>query len=86
MGPADGRACSLRRAAQSIPQNIAEGCGRRTRADRAKYYTIARGSAVKSAAHLEVLRVDELLETELSARRIELLERIVTILTKLIDP
>ena len=41
---------------------------------------------MKSAAHLEVLRVDELLETELSARRIELLERIVTILTKLIDP
>lgn len=32
----------LRRAAQSISQNIAEGCGRATRADKAKHYTIAR--------------------------------------------
>ena len=76
----------LRRAAQSVPQNIAEGCGRTTRADKAKYYTIARGSAMESASHLDVMRIDELIDAELYARGIELLERIVAMLTKLINP
>ena len=76
----------LRRSAQSIPQNIAEGCGRTTRADKAKHYTIARGSAMESASHLDVMRVDELINGEHYARGIELLERIVAMLTKLIDP
>jgi four helix bundle protein len=76
----------LRRSAQSIPQNIAEGCGRTTRADKAKHYTIARGSAMESASHLDVIRVEELIEAEHYARGIELLQRIVAMLTKLIDP
>jgi four helix bundle protein len=76
----------LRRAAQSIPQNIAEGCGRTTRADKAKHYTIARGSAMESASHFDVMRVEELIDAELYAQGIELLERIVAMLTKLIDP
>jgi four helix bundle protein len=76
----------LRRSAQSIPQNIAEGCGRATRADKAKHYTIARGSAMESAAHLDVMRVGELIDTELYQRGIDVLERIVAMLTKLIDP
>ena len=52
----------------------------------AKYYTIARGSAMESAAHLDVMRVDELIDTEHYARGVELLERVVAMLTKLIDP
>ena len=76
----------LRRAAQSIPQNIAEGCGRTTRADKAKHYTIARGSAMECASHLDVMKIDELIEAELYERGIELLERIVAMLTKLVDP
>ena len=76
----------LRRAAQSVPQNIAEGCGRTTRADKAKHYTIARGSAMDSAAHLDVMGVEEWIDAELYARGIELFERIVAMLTKLIDP
>ena len=74
----------LRRAAQSIPQNIAEGCGRTTRADKAKHYTIARGSAMECASHLDVMKIDELIENELYERGIELLERIVAMLTKLV--
>ena len=76
----------VRRAAQSIPQNIAEGCGRTTRADKAKHYTIARGSAMECASHLDVMKLDDLIENELYERGIELLERIVAMLTKLIDP
>jgi four helix bundle protein len=76
----------LRRSAQSIPQNIAEGAGKTTRADKAKHYTIARGSAMESAAHLDVMRVEELIDDERYARGVELLERVVAMLTKLIDP
>lgn len=76
----------LRRAAQSIPQNIAEGCGRTTRADKAKHYTIARGSAMECASHLDVMKIDELIAIELYDRSIRLLERIVAMLTKLVDP
>jgi four helix bundle protein len=55
----------LRRAAQSVLQNIAEGCRRTTRADKARHYAIARGAAMESASHLDVMRVDELIDTEL---------------------
>ena len=41
---------------------------------------------MESAAHLDVIRVEELIDAELYARGIELLERVVAILTKLIDP
>ena len=74
----------LRRSAQSIPQNIAEGAGKSSRADKAKYYCIARGSAMESAAHLDVMRVEELIDDEHYARGIELIERLVAMLTKLI--
>jgi four helix bundle protein len=76
----------LRRSAQSVPQNIAEGCGRTARADKARHYTIARGSAMESAAHLDVMKVDGLVEPGVYERGMELLERIVAMLTKLIDP
>jgi len=76
----------LRRASQSIPQNIAEGCGRTARADKAKYYAIARGSAMECAAHLDVMKLDELIENELYERGVDLLERVVAMLTKLIEP
>ena len=76
----------LRRAAPSVPQNIAEGCGRTTRADKAKHYTIARGSAMECAAHLDVMRIEELIDDEHYGRGVELLERVVAMLTKMIDP
>ena len=46
----------LKRAAQSMPPNIAEGAGKTTSADKARYYAIARGSAMESASHLDVMR------------------------------
>ena len=76
----------LRRSAQSIPQNLAEGVGKTTRNDQAKYYAIARGSAMEAAAHLDVMRIEELIDPQNHARGIELLERIVAMLTRMIDP
>jgi len=75
----------LRRSAQSIPQNVAEGAGKTTRLDKARYYAIARGSAMESAAHLDVMKLDELVDEATYAKGIELLERIVAMLTKMLD-
>ena len=41
---------------------------------------------MEPASHLDVMQVDELIDAELYARGTELLERIVAMLTKLIDP
>ncbi|MGB3850065.1 MAG: four helix bundle protein [Tunicatimonas sp.] len=40
-----GLTVQIRRSAASVPTNIAEGCGRHTDPDLAKYLTIAMGSA-----------------------------------------
>lgn len=42
----------LRRAAESISGNIAEGFGRRTNKDKCRFYDIARGSAFETKSHL----------------------------------
>jgi hypothetical protein len=41
---------------------------------------------MECAAHLDVMKLDELLENESYERGVDLLERIVAMLTKLIDP
>jgi four helix bundle protein len=46
----------LRRASLSVVLNIAEGAGRRSCAQKRHLYSIARGSAMESAAILDVLR------------------------------
>ena len=45
----------LDRASTSIPLNIAEGNGQFTKANRCRFFDIARGSALESAAALDVL-------------------------------
>jgi four helix bundle protein len=45
----------LDRAATSIPLNIAEGNGKFSKRDHARYFDIARGSALEAAASLDVL-------------------------------
>ena len=67
----------LLRAAQSQPRNIAEGAGRRTSVDQARFYTHARGSAMEAAAALDTMRVMKLMTDPRYVRGIELLEGIV---------
>jgi four helix bundle protein len=76
----------LLRSAQSIPQNIAEGAGRMSKPDKTRHYTIARGSAMESASHLDVMKVGGVVDDEGYAEGIELLERVVAMLTRLINP
>lgn len=73
----------LLRAAQSQPRNIAEGAGRRTAVDQARFYTHARGSAMEAAAALDTIRVMKLIDDSRYERGIDLLEGIVAMLTKM---
>jgi four helix bundle protein len=73
----------LLRAAQSQPRNIAEGAGRRTSVDQARFYTHARGSAMEAAAALDTMRVMKLIDNSRYLCGIELLEGIVAMLTKM---
>ena len=73
----------LLRAAQSQPRNIAEGAGRRTAADQARFYTHARGSAMEAAAALDTMRVMKVVTDAKYTLGIELLEGIVAMLTKM---
>jgi len=60
--------------------------GRVIKADKARHYTIARGSAMESAAHLDVLKVGGTIDEQQYPPGIQLLERVVAMLTKLIHP
>jgi four helix bundle protein len=78
-------AAQLRDSAQSSISNIAEGAGRRTRADAGHHYFMARGSAMESASHLDVMKTMGIIEAEHYRRGIELLEAVVAMLTKMSD-
>jgi len=56
----------LDRASTSIVLNIAEGNGKRSHPDRCRYFDIARGSGVESAACLDVLVASNKLAPELA--------------------
>jgi four helix bundle protein len=73
----------LLRAAQSMPRNIAEGAGRRTEIDQARFYVIARGSAMEAAAALDTMKVMTLIDANRYDRGIHLLEGIVGMLTNM---
>jgi len=73
----------LRRAALSVPLNIAEAAGRTGAADAARHYAIARGSAMECAAIMDSLQVLGLLDKPRHERALELISRIVAMSTKL---
>jgi four helix bundle protein len=73
----------LLRSSQSIPQNIAEGNGKGTRADRRRYFEIARGSALECASIQDILEICKTINREECEEGKIILHRIVSMLTKL---
>jgi four helix bundle protein len=70
----------LDRASTSIPLNIAEGNGKFSTKDRARFLEIARGSALECAAALDVLVARKLAEVDQVESAKENLARIVQML------
>ena len=75
----------LIRASQSIPRNIAEGNGKRSQADRGRFFEIARGSALECAAVLDELYVMKAFDSDEIKEGKGLLHRIVSMLTKMTE-
>jgi four helix bundle protein len=74
----------LDRASTSIPLNIAEGNGKYTSADRCRFFDIARGSALESAACLDVLAAKKRIEPGVVDSGKGMLVEIVSMLVGLI--
>lgn len=58
----------VRRAAMSICLNLAEGAGRRSRKDQARFYKYAYGSLMETAAALIIAEDLSFLETEIQTK------------------
>ena len=76
----------LIRASQSIPRNIAEGNGKRSRADRKRFFEIARGSTFESAAIVDELHIMQVFSLEEADEGKALLHRLASMLTKMTEP
>jgi four helix bundle protein len=74
----------LDRASTSIPLNIGEGNGKFSFKDRARFFEMARGSALECAACLDVLLVRKLAMEEQAVLAKERLSRIVQMLIGLL--
>jgi len=72
-----------RRAAMSVPLNIAEAVGKTSEADRNNRYAIARGEAMECGAIIDVVKLLEVIaDPDLSEAK-SLLVRIVGMLSKM---
>jgi four helix bundle protein len=74
----------LERSSSSITLNIAEGTGKFTPKDKNRYYDIARGSAVESAACLDILFKKNKITLEENQKGKMILTEIVSMLIGLI--
>jgi four helix bundle protein len=75
----------LLRSSQSVPQNIAEGNGKRSLADRRRFFEIARGSALESASSLDVLAACGAITDQEAKEGKKILHRVVSMLTRMTE-
>ena len=75
----------LERAGDSIALNIAEGNGKFSKKDRARFFQIAHGSALESAACLDLLVARRCCAREAIVRGKAILEEIVKMLFTMLD-
>lgn len=73
----------LKRAALSVPLNVAEGVGKSSDADKRRFFSIARGSAMECGALLDATRILGLASDEQVGPGKALLERIVAMLSRM---
>jgi four helix bundle protein len=82
-----GLTSQLRRAAASVPTNIAEGCGRSSVGDYTRFLQIAMGSASELEYHLLLARDLAFLEStthkELDARTVEVKRMLASMIASL---
>jgi len=69
---ATGLRDQLRRASQSIPLNIAEGCSRYSSKDKANFWRVAKGSVFECVAILALVKTLELVDRSTEELQIEL--------------
>jgi four helix bundle protein len=75
----------LDRASVSVALNIAEGAGRRTAAEQAHFFNVARASANECAAILDIVSARGFLADAAARHGRGLLVRVVQMLTRLIE-
>lgn len=74
----------LRRAAISIPSNIAEGCGKSSRKETIRFFQIASGSATEAENHLLIASGLGYVSEEVRERMLGQLKMVQRMLAKLI--
>ena len=75
----------LDRASTSVPLNIAEGNGKFSTKDRARYFQMAQGSGLECAAGLDVLVAKRRVEKSEITQGKALLEEVVNMLMRMLD-